>query len=320
MGPGRRARPTSRRGRGARVQDVDGRWYLDFPMGLGPIILGHAHPAVNEAIRRQLDDGITFTLPHPLEVEVAERIARRGAVRRARALREVGLGRDERRDPRRARGDRPRPRASSPATTAGTTGTSASTSRRLGVPAGDARRSSTPFAPGDLDALEAALGARAGEVACVILEPSACDEPRRGDLAGVRRRSAPRTARSPSSTRSSAASAWRWAARRSATASLPDLACFGKALGNGMPISALAGRAEHMDVLERRLLLRHARRRDAVARGRAPRRSTSWRPSRVHEHLWRLGERLQAGVREQIARHGVGGLGQRAAARRRGRS
>src|SRR5829696_2715006 len=63
-----------RRGRGARVQDVDGRWYLDFPMGLGPIILGHGHPAVTSAITAQLEDGITFTLPHPLEVEVAERI------------------------------------------------------------------------------------------------------------------------------------------------------------------------------------------------------------------------------------------------------
>ena len=60
------------RGRGARVQDVDGRWYLDLPASLGPIILGHGHPAVDDAIRAQLEDGITFTLPHPLEIEVAD--------------------------------------------------------------------------------------------------------------------------------------------------------------------------------------------------------------------------------------------------------
>ena len=45
-----------------------------LPDGLGPIILGYAEPVVDDAIRRQLDDGITFTLMHPLEVEVAERI------------------------------------------------------------------------------------------------------------------------------------------------------------------------------------------------------------------------------------------------------
>ena len=63
------------RAEGAHVWDVDGNRYLDFPMALGPIILGYGHPAVSEAIERQLRDGIVFTLPHPVEVEVAERIA-----------------------------------------------------------------------------------------------------------------------------------------------------------------------------------------------------------------------------------------------------
>ena len=63
-----------RRADGATVWDVDGNAWLDFPMALGPVILGHRHPAVDEAITRQLQDGITFTLPHELEVEVAERI------------------------------------------------------------------------------------------------------------------------------------------------------------------------------------------------------------------------------------------------------
>src|SRR4051794_34606453 len=53
------------RGEGAHVWDVDGNRYVDFPMGLGPVILGHAHPAVNAAIAAQLEEGIVFTLPHP---------------------------------------------------------------------------------------------------------------------------------------------------------------------------------------------------------------------------------------------------------------
>ncbi|HOT81036.1 MAG TPA: aminotransferase class III-fold pyridoxal phosphate-dependent enzyme, partial [Microthrixaceae bacterium] len=61
-------------GRGAHVWDVDGNEFIDYPMALGPVILGYAEPVVNRAIERQLADGITFTLMHPLEVEVAERI------------------------------------------------------------------------------------------------------------------------------------------------------------------------------------------------------------------------------------------------------
>jgi glutamate-1-semialdehyde aminotransferase len=60
------------RGRGSRVWDVDGNEYLDFSMAVGPLSLGYCYPAVDEAIRTQLRDGITFSLMHPLEVEVAE--------------------------------------------------------------------------------------------------------------------------------------------------------------------------------------------------------------------------------------------------------
>src|SRR5438067_1686680 len=62
------------RANGAYVWDVDGNRYLDLPMALGPILLGHCHPAVERAIVEQLRSGITFTLPHPIEIEVAERV------------------------------------------------------------------------------------------------------------------------------------------------------------------------------------------------------------------------------------------------------
>ena len=65
------------RGQGAHVWDVDGNRYVDFPMALGPVILGHADAAVNAAISAQLADGITFTLPHPIELDVAEQIVAR---------------------------------------------------------------------------------------------------------------------------------------------------------------------------------------------------------------------------------------------------
>jgi len=60
------------RGKGSHVWDADGNEYIDYNMGIGPLILGYSFPAIDEAIRSQLNDGITFSLMHPLEVEVAE--------------------------------------------------------------------------------------------------------------------------------------------------------------------------------------------------------------------------------------------------------
>lgn len=60
------------RGDGCRVWDDRGREFIDFRNSLGPVTLGYRFPAVDEAIRAQLDQGIVFGQPHPLECEVAE--------------------------------------------------------------------------------------------------------------------------------------------------------------------------------------------------------------------------------------------------------
>ena len=60
------------RGLGAHVWDVDGNEYIDYPMALGPILLGYNYPPVTEAVIERVKLGTTFTLMHPLEVEVAE--------------------------------------------------------------------------------------------------------------------------------------------------------------------------------------------------------------------------------------------------------
>jgi len=62
------------RGQGCRVWDADGREFIDFRNSLGPVTLGYRFPAVDEAIRRQLESGVIFGHPHPLECEVAELI------------------------------------------------------------------------------------------------------------------------------------------------------------------------------------------------------------------------------------------------------
>ena len=62
------------KGKGSHVWDADGNEYIDYLMGIGPLSLGYAYPITDEAVKKQLEDGITFSLVHPLEVEVAEMI------------------------------------------------------------------------------------------------------------------------------------------------------------------------------------------------------------------------------------------------------
>lgn len=62
------------RGRNAHVWDVDGNEFIDLNMGIGPLSIGYAIPEIDDAIRAQLEEGITFSMMHPLEVEVAELI------------------------------------------------------------------------------------------------------------------------------------------------------------------------------------------------------------------------------------------------------
>ncbi|MCY4100253.1 MAG: aminotransferase class III-fold pyridoxal phosphate-dependent enzyme, partial [Rhodobacteraceae bacterium] len=62
------------RGKGSRVWDQDGKEYLDYLMGSGPLILGHSHPEVIEAVASNLDSGTTFMANNPSSLELAEEI------------------------------------------------------------------------------------------------------------------------------------------------------------------------------------------------------------------------------------------------------
>ncbi len=63
------------KGKGSHVWDIDGSEYLDMSMAVGPVSLGYCYDAVDNAIKEQLEKGITFSLMHPLEYEVAELIS-----------------------------------------------------------------------------------------------------------------------------------------------------------------------------------------------------------------------------------------------------
>jgi glutamate-1-semialdehyde 2,1-aminomutase len=65
-----------REGRGGYLYDVNGRRYLDYLLGSGPMLLGHAHPAVVDAVRRQMERGTSYMLLNEPSIELAEEIVR----------------------------------------------------------------------------------------------------------------------------------------------------------------------------------------------------------------------------------------------------
>jgi len=64
------------RASGSHIYDADGNDYIDYNMALGPVILGHANPIVNDAVRRQLENGAIFGTCHELEIKVSQKITR----------------------------------------------------------------------------------------------------------------------------------------------------------------------------------------------------------------------------------------------------
>ncbi|HTT72468.1 MAG TPA: aminotransferase class III-fold pyridoxal phosphate-dependent enzyme, partial [Anaeromyxobacteraceae bacterium] len=170
-----------RRGRGCRVWDVDGNEYLDFNMGIGPISLGYAYPVVDEAIRAQLEDGITFSQMHPLEVEVAERLRR--LVPGAERVRFSKTGCDVTSAAvRLARAYTGRERVLCCGYHGWHDWYIAVTDRNRGVPETVGALTHT-FQYNDLDSVLEAIDE---EVACVILEPVVFEEPRDGFLEALR--------------------------------------------------------------------------------------------------------------------------------------
>lgn len=249
------------RGEGCRLTDADGNTYIDMISSWGPLILGHAHPAVMDAARSAIAAGSTFGAPTELEVRFAEAICR--AVPSVAKVRAVSSGTEATMSALRlARGFTGRDliikadggyhghadfllvAAGSGAATLGIPGSK-------GVPAGVAR--DTLLVPyNDLDAVEQTLSAHKDQVAAIIIEPIAGNmgvvPPADGYLQGLREL-----------TRTHGALLIFDEVITGFRASLggaqahygvePDLTCLGKIIGGGFPAAAFGGRADIMDAL-----------------------------------------------------------------------
>ncbi|MFF3757330.1 glutamate-1-semialdehyde 2,1-aminomutase [Streptomyces sp. NPDC002185] len=304
--------PVISHGRGAHVWDVDGNEYIEYGSGLRSVSLGHAHPRVVEAVRREIDRGGNFVRPSVLEVAAAERFlatvptadmvkftkngsdATTAAVRLARAV--TGRSRVA------VCGDHPF--FSVDDWFIGTTPMSA------GIPASTTELT-VSFPYGDLAATAELLDRYAGEVACLILEPAGHTEPPAGYLAGLRELA---DRHGCVLVFDEMISGFRWseAGAQGLYGVVPDLSTFGKALGNGFAVSALAGRRELMErgglrhSGDRVFLLSTTHGAETHALAAAMAVQTTYVEEGVTARLHALGERLAAGVREAAAGAGVG--------------
>jgi glutamate-1-semialdehyde 2,1-aminomutase len=235
------------RAQGSRVWDVDGNEYIDLINSLAAVTLGYNDPDVTQAVQAQLQQGTIFSLPHPIETIVAEKIvevvpcaemvrfgkngsdATSGAIRVARAY---------------TRRDR--------VAVCGYHGWHdwyiGSTARDLGVP--EATKALThKFAFNDLESLHQIFRNYPDEIAAVILEPMNVFFPADNFLHEVKELAHQHGA---ILVFDETITGFRYAigGAQEYFGVTPDLATFGKGLANGYPVSALAGKAEIMQVIE----------------------------------------------------------------------
>jgi glutamate-1-semialdehyde 2,1-aminomutase len=290
------------RARGSRVWDVDGNEYVDFINSLCAITLGYSDPDVDAAVRAQLEDGIIFSLPHPIEMQVAEAIvemvpcaemvrfgkngsdATSGAVRLARAF----TNRDR-------------------VAVCGYHGWQdwyiGTTARNRGVP--QATRDLThTFAYNDPQSLHALLKSHPGEFAAVILEPMNIAYPANGFLEAVKDLAHSHGALLVFD---ETITGFRYAngGAQELFGVTPDLATFGKGLANGYPVSAIAGRAEIMKLMEE-IFFSFTFGGETLSLAAALATLAKLKREPVVETLRNRGQTVLDGVQSLIAKHGIG--------------
>jgi glutamate-1-semialdehyde 2,1-aminomutase len=249
------------RGEGSRMYDVDGNAYIDYVGSWGPLILGHSHPAVEEALEKTLRDGTSFGAPSPLEVELAQRVV--DAVPSVEMVRMSNSGTEATMSALRvARGYTGREKivkfigcyhgaVDSLLVQAGSGVATLSLPDSPGVTAG----TSADTILAEYNSLESVGGVmeREGEqVAAIIVEPVAGNmgtvPPVEGFLEGLRRLA---TEYGAVLIFDEVMSGFRVAlgGAQERYGVIPDMSCLGKVIGGGLPVGAFGGRREIMETV-----------------------------------------------------------------------
>jgi glutamate-1-semialdehyde aminotransferase/spore coat polysaccharide biosynthesis protein SpsF (cytidylyltransferase family) len=235
------------RGKGCRAWDVDGNEYIDYVQGLLPNILGYGCEEVNAAVTSQLADGHSFSLPHPLEVRLAERLTR--LIPCAEMVRFGKNGSDATSGAiRAARAYTNRERIACCGYHGWQDWYIGVTTRNLGVPE-SVRNLTHTFPYNDLKALNNLFNEYPGEIAAVIMEPFNFVEPEQGYLQGVKDL-AHRNGALVIFDEICTGFRFGLGGAQKRYGVIPDMACFGKAMANGFPLSCIVGSAVVMKIFE----------------------------------------------------------------------
>lgn len=299
------------RGEGCLVWDVDGNRFIDWGMGLRSVVLGHCHPRVLSAVMEQLRKGSNFTRPAPIELELAQELvdlipcaemvkfAKNGsdvtsaAVRLARAY----TGRDL------VAICKENPFFSFYDWFIGSTPCNA------GIPE-DVQRLTVAFHYNDVDSLRALFETYPGRIAAVILEPASTEPPQPGFLEAVRALSR-REGAVLIFDEMICGFRWHLSGAQAYYGVAPDLATFGKALGNGFSVAALVGKREIMRLggldhdRERVFLLSATHGGETHSLAAALATIAELRERDGIGQVWRAGAALSAGINELAREAGL---------------
>jgi len=302
------------RGKGCHVWDLDGNEFIEYGMGLRAVTLGHAFEPVVEAAYRQMQLGINFTRPAKIEVDLAEallenidgadmaKFAKNGsdvttaAVKLARAYTGrdlIAICADQ-------------PFFSTDDWFIGTTEMNA------GIPQ-IITEMTLKFHYNQPESLRDLFDQYPGQIACVVMEAEAATPPIPGYLNQVKELCEERGA---VLIFDEMITGFRWhlGGAQKFHGVVPDLSTFGKALGNGFAISALAGKREIMRLggldhdRERVFLLSTTHGAETHALAASVATIKIFRERKVIEFLWKQGERLRALVNQSVAENRLEGF------------
>jgi len=244
--------------KGSKIYDADGNAYIDYVGSWGPMILGHAHPKVVEAIKNAAETGASFGAPTGLETELAEMVC--GAYPNIEKVRMVSSGTEATMSAiRLARGYTGRDKilkfdgcyhghADSLLVKAGSGLATFGVPTSPGVPADFAKHTLTATY-NDLEEVKKIVAANKGEVAGIILEPVAgnmgCVPPKAGFLEGLRELC---TAEGIVLIIDEVMTGFRvaYGGAQERYQVYGDLVCLGKIIGGGLPVGAFGGKREIM--------------------------------------------------------------------------
>ncbi|NLL66988.1 MAG: aminotransferase class III-fold pyridoxal phosphate-dependent enzyme [Clostridiaceae bacterium] len=289
-------------GKGCYLYDVDGNKFIDFVCALGPITVGYNEPSVNKAVIKQVKKGSSFSLQSPIEVELAEKIC--SIVPCAEMVRFVKNGGD--------------------ATTAAIRLARAFTGKKMVLMSGyhgmhdwsigaSANNKGVPeevgsltlnFTYNDISDLENKLKDNEGNVAAVILEPIQGNGPDEGYLAKVKE-----LAHKHGSVLifDEVVSGFRYALGGASELYnvVPDMASFGKGMGNGYAISAVAGKKEILKLIEEGVFISTTFGGDAIPMAASLATIKILEQPGYYEHIWKMGTMMKDGIISLIAKHNL---------------